>query len=98
MRYSLPISSSYRQPIFEAVAIQVLLGFLSLMVLDGGTAARFCGLALLAFWAGAIFLIWRRPLTPTKIDLILIRLGYLPVIALTLLIGPLAAYLREILI
>ena len=34
-------------------------------------------------------MIWRRPLTPTKTDLVLIRLGYLPVIALTILLASL---------
>jgi hypothetical protein len=78
MRYSLPISPSYRSPIFEAVALQAILGILSLLILDGGTTARICGIALVAFWGGATVLIWRRPQSPTKIDIQLIRFGYLP--------------------
>jgi len=78
MRNVLPISPSYRKPIFDAVGLQVVLGFLSLLVLDGGTTARICGIALVAFWGGAVVLIWRRPLSPTKTDLMLIRFGYLP--------------------
>lgn len=49
MTQALPISSNYRKPIFEALGRQVLLGVLSLLVLDGGTAARICGIALVAF-------------------------------------------------
>jgi len=80
MNYSLPISASYRKPVFEAVALQVLFGFLSLMILDGGDCARISGAALLAFWGGAGVLIWRHPHTPTKTDLEFIRFGYLPVL------------------
>ena len=82
MTRALPISASYRQPIFGAVALQVLLGLLSLLILDGGTSARICGIALIAFWGGAAVLIWRRPQAPTRIDLELLRFGYLPVVLL----------------
>lgn len=49
MAHSLPISANYRRPVFEAIGLQVLLGFLSLLILDGGTTARICGIALVAF-------------------------------------------------
>lgn len=80
MTHSLPISPSYRRPVFEAVGLQVLLGFLSLLILDGGTTARICGIALIAFWGGAAVLIWRRPQSPTRTDIQLLRFGYLPLV------------------
>ena len=80
MSYSLPISPTYRKPVFEAVALQALLGLLSMLILDGGTTARICGIALVAFWGGATVLIWRRPQSPTKTDIELIRFGYLPLV------------------
>lgn len=76
--YSLPISPAYRKPVFQAVALQVVIGLFSLMILDGGTTAQICGIALVAFWGGAVVLIWRRPQSPTQTDLALIRFGYLP--------------------
>ena len=82
MSWSLPITASYRTPIFEAAALQVILGILSLMILDGGTTARICGIALVAFWGGATVLIWRHPRSPTKTDIALIRFGYLPLVVL----------------
>jgi hypothetical protein len=82
MSYSLPISQSYRKPVFEAVVLQALLGLFSLLILDGGTTARICGIALIAFWGGATVLIWRRPQSPTKADIELIRFGYLPLAVL----------------
>jgi uncharacterized membrane protein len=80
MSYTLPISSSYRTPIFEAVGLQVVLGILSMMILDGGTTARICGIALVAFWSGVTVLIYRHPKSPSKIDVQLIRFGYLPLV------------------
>jgi hypothetical protein len=82
MSFSLPISPSYRKPVFEAVALQVILGILSLLILDGGNCARICGASLLAFWGGAVVLIWRHPHAPSKMDLELIRFGYLPVVVI----------------
>src|SRR5689334_1079753 len=82
MSQQLPISATYRKPIFEAVGLQVLLGLLSMLILDGGTTARICGIALLAFWGGATVLICRRPQSPTKTDIELIRFGYLPLVVL----------------
>ena len=80
MEYRLPISSSYRKPVFEAVGLQVFAGFISLLILDGGTTARIFGIALVAFWSGAVMLIWRRPQSPTRSDIELIRFGYLPLV------------------
>jgi hypothetical protein len=80
MSRSIPISDAYRRPIFEAVGLQSLIGLLSLMILDGGETAQICGAALLAFWGGAAVLIWRRPQTPSRIDIQLLRFGYLPLV------------------
>jgi hypothetical protein len=75
----LPISPKYDSPIFEAVAIQIVLGLLALLILDGGMIAQICGIALLAFWSGAVVLILRHPQTPSRLDIELIRYGYIPV-------------------
>ena len=80
MNCSIPISDSYRKPIFDAVGLQVILGILSMMVLDGGDCAHISGAALLAFWGGTAVLVWRHPRNPSKVDLELIRFGYLPVL------------------
>lgn len=76
------IASSYRRPIFTAVAIQSLVAVLASLVLDGGTTGRLCGIALIAFWSGAALIIGRRPDSPTDTDLDLIRVGYLPLASL----------------
>ncbi|HEV2394162.1 MAG TPA: hypothetical protein VG146_17555 [Verrucomicrobiae bacterium] len=81
-RQVVPISKDYDNPVFEALAIQAIIGLLSLMILDGGQVAQVCGVALLAFWAGASLLIYRRRLSPSRTDLQVIRFGYLPVLVI----------------
>lgn len=94
MGYALPISPRYRRAIFEAVGLQILLGGLSLFMLDGGDCARICGAALIAFWGGAIVLICRRRHKPTKTDLELVRFGYVPVLAIAFVVIHLVWALR----
>jgi len=94
--YSLPISPSYRKAIFEAVALQVLLGLFSGLILDGGTTARIFGIALVAFWGGATILIWRRPQSPTRTDIEVIRFGYLPVVVIAFALVHLIWVLRGV--
>ena len=92
----LPISRRYRKPIFEAVGLQVLVGFLSLLILDDGTAALTCGIALAAFWSGTILLISRRPYSPTQTDIQLLRFGYLPLVVVTGLLAYFVSILRGV--
>ena len=83
MRLPLPISPKYDSAIYEALAVQVVVGVLGLLVLDGGMTAQICGIALLAFWSGVGILIYRHPHTPSKADLALIRVGYFPVLVIS---------------
>jgi hypothetical protein len=80
---AISISRSYRSPIFEALALQTIIGVLASMILDGRGIAQICGIALLAFWAGVVTLILRRPQNPGANDLSVIRIGYLGVVAIT---------------
>ncbi|MGD1085620.1 MAG: hypothetical protein ABSA47_12850 [Verrucomicrobiota bacterium] len=81
--HSLPISSKYDSPIFEAVAIQIVLSVFGLLLIDPVGVSKILGIALVAFWGAAVVLIWRHPQSPTRLDLGLIRFGYLPVIAIS---------------
>jgi len=83
MRTTLPISASYRRAIFDALVLQVVLGALSMMLLDGGRVAHTRGIAVLAFWSGAALVIIRRPTAPMPTDLFLIRFGFLPLLIVT---------------
>ena len=80
---TLPIATGYRRAILDALILQVILGVLALMVLDGGRIAHTTGIAVLAFWVGAAIVILRRPKLPTDLDLLLIRFSFLPLLILT---------------
>jgi|SRR5437868_1774438 hypothetical protein len=96
MSYSLSISSNYLKPVFEAVALQALLGLFSMMNLDGGETARICGIALVAFWGGVSVLIWRDPQAPTRADIGFIRFGYLPVVVLAFVLVHFICHVRGV--
>jgi hypothetical protein len=80
---TIPIAIGYRRAIFNSLILQVILGLLAMMVLDGGRIAHTTGIAVLAFWLGAATIMLRRPKMPTQWDLLLIRFGFLPLLILT---------------
>ncbi len=97
MRLPLPISPKYDSPIFEAVTLQIVIALLALLVIDPVGIARICGIALVAFWGGAAILIWRRPQSPSQLDLGIIRFGYLAVVVIAFLLSCLIWRVRGVL-
>ena len=74
------ISRRYEPPILSALMAQGIAAIVAMLLLDGGHAARVLGVALLAFWGTAGFLIARRRTDPTPGMLAWIRLGWIPVV------------------
>ena len=70
----------YRGPIKFACQLQLCLGLVSLLLLDGGRGARLCGCAMLGFWLGVGIILFRRPFGPTRVDLTAVRWGFLPLL------------------
>ena len=93
----LPVSPKYDSPMFEAVALQIVLGILALLLIDPVGIAQVCGIALLAFWGGAVVLIWRHPQSPSRLDIELIRFGYFPVILVSFFLSVWIWHLRGVL-
>lgn len=87
MKTTIPIAMSYRRTIYDALILQVILGLLAMMVLDGGHIAHTTGIAVLAFWSGAAVIMIRRPTAPTQTDLRLIRFGFLPLLVITFVLA-----------
>jgi hypothetical protein len=46
---------------------------LLLSLLDGGTLARVGGAAMIGFWTGVAFIMFRRPRNPSLLDLLYVR-------------------------
>ena len=80
------ISDAYKKPIMIALVWQAILGVLSMAILDTGRTAIICLIAVIAFWSGISIMIIRRPKNPSKLDLLLIRAGFLPTAVATFFI------------
>lgn len=76
-------ASAYDEAVRFALFQQVPTALPSLMVLDGGGVAKVCGIAVAGFWGAASLCVARRPVTPTRGDLLRIRFGFFPVLIAT---------------
>lgn len=72
------LSPFYRDATRFALCLQFPIAMLSLLLLDGGTAARVFGIAMSGFWTGAGLIACRRPWNPTRYDLLFWKWGFLP--------------------
>ncbi len=73
------INPSLKHAITFALAYQIPLLLMALFVGCGnGIIGLISSFASISFWAGIIIIIYRRRLNPTKFDLFIVRVGYLP--------------------
>jgi hypothetical protein len=79
------ISPAYDRVIRKSLLAQVIVGLLAALMLDGGTAARVVGVAVLICWLCGAIVIFRRPHEPTKLDLAFFRWGFWPVLGIAML-------------
>jgi hypothetical protein len=78
MKTTFTVSPSYRAAIWVSIPQQAIVILLSIMTLDFGQTRQICGMAFLAFWAGTGIIMFSRPLTPSRLDLLFIRFGFVP--------------------
>ena len=69
--------------IISALVQQCVVIILSLMILDGGVMVQTCLYAFAGFWGGAALLMVRRGAAMSRLDLSLIRYGFIPVCILS---------------
>jgi hypothetical protein len=67
---------------------------LLLSLLDGGTLARVGGAAMIGFWTGVAFIIFRRPRKPSLLDLLYVLRGYLAMLIVGMACMPFMGALR----
>jgi hypothetical protein len=79
------ISPTYDHVIRNSLIVQVIVGILAVLMLDGGIAARVVGIAVVAYWLCAALVIARRPHEPTKLDLEILRWGFWVVLGIAAL-------------
>lgn len=83
----LSVAPTLRTAIWSAFGQHIALLLLTVLVLDGGHLLRICCSAIAGHWAATLFVTFRRPATPTSIDLLLVKYGVWP---LVLIAGQLA--------
>jgi hypothetical protein len=86
-RRSFEFSSKYRPSIRWCLCLQGLFFLLTAMLLDLGRANQFCSIAIVGQWVGIFLVMGRRPLSPTRADLLFIRYGIVPLMFATPYIG-----------
>jgi hypothetical protein len=79
MSDSIHPQSPLQSAIYSACIQQAIIMILAAMMLDGGCIGQVCAYAILAFWGGVFVLRVRRRGNLTKLDLMLIRGGYIVV-------------------
>lgn len=72
-------SHGYRGAIELAVAQQLIALVATAFLLDGGVLLRASLFAIAAHWVVILAVVLRRPLSPTRFDLGLVRFGFIPV-------------------
>lgn len=71
----LPIAPAYDHQIWFSVKQQVVLAILASLVLDMGQCARGMASVMVGYWVGTAIILLRRPMSPSKGDLLFVRWG-----------------------
>jgi|LakMenEpi03Aug12_release.lakeMendotaPanAssembly.Ray.scaffolds.fasta_scaffold580348_2 hypothetical protein len=91
---TLPLSLQFDPAVKHALVLQSIATVLLMLVLDGGSLAKVGSASMVAFWIGAAVVMARRPRTPTGLDLLYIRWGFLPVLLVGMRCIPFMGALR----
>jgi hypothetical protein len=71
-------SPQYQPALFQSLCLQLSLLILTALVLDMGRLNHLCQFAIMGQWLGILIIMGRRPLTPTRGDLLFIYWGIVP--------------------
>jgi hypothetical protein len=71
-----PFAKEYRGDVSLGLTVAVIFLLVSSTILDRGKIFQFVGVATLVYCLGIVVIICRRPQTPTKTDLWLVRFGF----------------------
>jgi hypothetical protein len=71
----LKIAPAYDQQIWFSIKQQVVLSILAALVLDMGETAGAMAVVMTGYWIGTSIIVMRRPLSPSKGDLLFVRWG-----------------------
>jgi hypothetical protein len=69
------LAQAYSSPVQSALGVQIIFVLWFGSLLDGGVVLRAFLYSSLAYWAGTVLILLRRPSNPTRGDLLYIRWG-----------------------
>ncbi len=84
-----PVSPKLWSAIRDSLCLQAIFVILGGLALDGGHLARYTLFVLFPYWIVALLILLRRRNSPTSLDLIVIRFGYLALLLLIPLVSAL---------
>ncbi len=87
------IADSYPPAMKFAVLQQIVFLALTSLLLDGGLAFRACCIAAIVHWICMAMMLVRRPAQPTRVDIAVIKYGFLP---LAFVVGSMAPVIHII--
>ncbi len=70
-----------------SLLLQILAVLVAMPLLDGGAIGRIVIAAIVAYWCGAIIILFRRPQQPTRWDYLFVTLGFPLTLAVSFEIG-----------
>ena len=76
-RYS-SLSPEYKRTLIQGLVLILIIFLLAGLVLDHGLTAQITLMAALGYLGAVTVIAMRRPQTPTRIDILLIRWGFIP--------------------
>lgn len=79
--------SKYKSAIGVSVAVQILVVLAAGMALDLGESLRIAVIAAVAYWLAVYFVIRRHGATPSRFALSIVRVGYIGLLAVSLVIS-----------
>ena len=75
--------SPYKESLKAAIIQQGIVLLLAAGILDGGDVFAICLIAVVAFWVGVWLVRRHRPTAPSRLDLVFIHWGYMPLCVMT---------------
>lgn len=87
-------AETFKEALASAGAQQLILLLLASAILDGGVLLQLCAFAFAAFWIGVAIIRFRRGSTLTKLDLLIIEAGSVPLCVISFFLSYLIWNLR----
>ena len=81
-------SSDYNAAFKTGLLIQAVFAVATALVMDSGQIHRAFWVAIICQWAMVWMILFRRPMNPTRLDLLIVRYGIIPMILIVVGCGP----------